>query len=174
MSALPIIASQKSPSVGLFTHQQGTWAGFRPSWDRLVLPYWWVVVATVIQLSTRGTVGSDNWFMRLAEQLVPRSYHLSDYDWTPLSQNPCWKATIFTFLDVKRIAIDTLYPASYFITILNIERDKSFVDDLDIERGIVSVRVTFVLRSTEIQPTVLVICHETKQKNFVNVVCCLF
>ena len=20
---------------------KGTWAGFRPSWDRLVLPYWW-------------------------------------------------------------------------------------------------------------------------------------
>ena len=101
--------------------------------------------------------------MRLAEQLVPRSYHLSDYDWTPLSQNPCWKATIFTFLDVKRIAID-FGPASYFITILNIERDKSFVDDLDIERGIVSVRVTFVLRSTEIQPIVLVICHENFTK----------
>ena len=45
---------------------------------------------------------------------------------------------------------------------MNIERDKSFVDDLDIERGIVSVRVTFVLRSTEIQPIVLVICHEKK------------
>jgi len=32
------------------------------------------------QLSTRGTVGSDNWFMGLAEQLVPRSYHLLAYD----------------------------------------------------------------------------------------------
>ena len=39
MSALPIIAKQNSPSVGLFTRQKGTWAGFRPSWDRLVLPY---------------------------------------------------------------------------------------------------------------------------------------
>lgn len=28
MSALPIIASQQRPSVGLFIHQQGTWAGF--------------------------------------------------------------------------------------------------------------------------------------------------
>ncbi len=66
---------------------------------------------------------------------------------------------IFTFLDVKRIAIGS-GPASYSITILNIERDKSFVDDLDMERGIVSMRVTFVLRSAEIQPIVLVICHE--------------
>ena len=39
MSALPIIARQNSHSVGLFTRQQGTWAGFRPSWDRLVLSY---------------------------------------------------------------------------------------------------------------------------------------
>ena len=28
-----------------------------------------------IQLSTRGTVGSDNWFMGLPEQAVLRSYH---------------------------------------------------------------------------------------------------
>ena len=70
---------------------------------------------------------------------------------------------IFTFLDVKRIAIG-FGPASYFITILNIEKDKSFVDDLDMERGIVSVRVAFVLRSAEIQPIVLVICHEAKSK----------
>ncbi|GBG89163.1 hypothetical protein CBR_g48871 [Chara braunii] len=35
MSALPIIVKQNSPSVGLFTHQQGTCAGLRPSRDRL-------------------------------------------------------------------------------------------------------------------------------------------
>ena len=60
---------------------------------------------------------------------------------------------------------------------MNIERDKSFVDDLDIERGIVSVRVTFVLRSTEIQPIVLVICHENKRyknKFFYKVLFCIF
>jgi len=39
MSALPNLAPQKTLRVGLFTHWQGTWAGFRPSWDRLVLPY---------------------------------------------------------------------------------------------------------------------------------------
>ena len=54
-----------------------------------------------------------------------------------------------------------------YITIIDIERDKSFVDDLDMERGIVSVRVTFVLRSTEIQPIVMVICHETKNNLYI-------
>ena len=38
------------------------------------------VVAIVIQLSTRGTVDSDNWYLRLAEQPLARSYHPSDYD----------------------------------------------------------------------------------------------
>ena len=37
-------------------------------------------VATVIELSTRGTVRSDIWLMRLAETLVPRCYHLPVYD----------------------------------------------------------------------------------------------
>ena len=84
MSALPIIVKQNSASVGLFTHQQGTWAGFRPSWDRLVLYYCWRVVATVILLNTRGTAGSGIWFMCLADRPVARRYHLRAYDWTPL------------------------------------------------------------------------------------------
>ena len=64
----------------------------RPSWDRLVLPYWWTVVqgvAIVIQLSTRGTVDSDNWYVALVEKPMGRRYHPSDDGWTPLSQNPC-------------------------------------------------------------------------------------
>ena len=36
-------------------------------------------VATVIQVSTRGTLDSDNWFLRLSDQALPRSYHLPDY-----------------------------------------------------------------------------------------------
>ena len=40
----------------------------------------------------------------------------------------------------------------------NIGRDKSFVDDLNKERGIVRMRVAFVPRSAEIQPFVLEIC----------------
>ena len=35
----------------------------------------------------------------------------------------------------------------------NIGKDKSFVDDLNKERGIVSMRVAFVPRSAEIQPS---------------------
>lgn len=36
----------------------------------------------------------------------------------------------------------------------NIGRDKSFVDDLNKERGIVRMRVAFVPRSAEIQPSI--------------------
>ena len=39
MSALPILRSHTGARVSLFTCQQGTWAGFRPSRDRLVLSY---------------------------------------------------------------------------------------------------------------------------------------
>ena len=46
----------------------------------------------VIQLSTRGTADSDNWFLRLSDRAVPRSYHLLDNGLTPLSQNPCQNA----------------------------------------------------------------------------------
>ena len=45
-------------------------------------------VAIVILFSTRGTADSDIWFMCLADKPMMRSYHLRDYDWTPLSQNP--------------------------------------------------------------------------------------
>jgi hypothetical protein len=37
------------------------------------------VVAIVIELSTRGTVHSDNWFLQLSDQATLRSYHLLDY-----------------------------------------------------------------------------------------------
>jgi hypothetical protein len=40
----------------------------------------------------------------------------------------------------------------------NILRDKSHVDDMNKERGIVSSRVAFTLRSGEIKPIVLLIC----------------
>lgn len=98
-----------------------------------------MVVATVIQLSTRGTVGSDNWFMGLAEQPVPRSYHLQDNDWTPLSQNLCWKATIYPLSVFTRS--DRLRPNTKFSRLSGTESDKSFVDDFDMELGIVRVRV---------------------------------
>ena len=47
-----------------------------------------------------------------------------------------------------------LRPAQYHTAMLisNISRDKSFVDDLTKEQGIVSMRVGSALRSTEIKP----------------------
>ena len=50
----------------------------------------------------------------------------------------------------------------------NIGRDKSFVDDLNKERGIVRMRVAFVPRSAEIQPHVLEICYSTFQITITN------
>ena len=47
---------------------------------------------------------------------------------------------------------DTLTGSIITITISNIEKDKSFADDLNRERGIVSVREGFVPRSAEIKP----------------------
>ena len=44
MSALPILRSHPGARVSLFTYQQGTWAGFRPSRDRLVLSYCWLYI----------------------------------------------------------------------------------------------------------------------------------
>ena len=107
--------------------------------------------------------------MGLAEQLVPRSYHLLAYDWTPLSQDPCWNATIFTSSDVPCIWIGPRAqhhmlhwlgcPKSDGPVVLkqisNDGRDKSFVDDLNMERGSVSMRVGFVLRSAEDLPLFL-------------------
>jgi len=68
MSALPIHPKQNSDRVWLFTTEKGTWAGFRPSWDRLVLPYCrgWIIpkvymtngCVTEIRFSTRGTIVS--------------------------------------------------------------------------------------------------------------------
>src|SRR3954462_8503524 len=53
------------------------------SWDETVVrqvsfTLLMTVAAMVIQLSTRGTADSDNWFLRLSDKAVPRSYHLLD------------------------------------------------------------------------------------------------
>ncbi|KAI8575047.1 hypothetical protein K450DRAFT_181304, partial [Umbelopsis ramanniana AG] len=34
---------------------------------------------TVIEVSTRGTLHSHNWYLRLSEKTMPRSYHVLDY-----------------------------------------------------------------------------------------------
>ena len=53
---------------------------------------------------------------------------------------------------------DRLRPNTLFDRLSGTLNVKSSVDDFDMERGIVSVRVGFVLRSTEIQPLVPSIC----------------
>ena len=91
MSALPIIETQKSQSVGFLTRQLGTWAGFGPSWDRFVSPCWRTLCATVIEVSTRGTLHS--WKKLFAEKRMLRSCHLWDYIWTPPRWNSCWSSS---------------------------------------------------------------------------------
>jgi hypothetical protein len=44
------------------------------------------------------------------------------------SQNPCWKAMLFTFSDVTRIRVG-LWLNIVLIAISNIGEDKSFADD---------------------------------------------
>ena len=57
---------------------------------------------------------------------------------------------------------DRLRPNTIFSRLSGTESDKSFVDDFDMERGIVSMRVGFVLRSTEIKPFVPAICNRNR------------
>ncbi|KAK3820488.1 MAG: hypothetical protein J3R72DRAFT_375261, partial [Linnemannia gamsii] len=47
-----------------------------------------VVKQAIMELSTRGTVRSDNWYVGLPEQAMARSYHTLGCGGTPLSQNP--------------------------------------------------------------------------------------
>ena len=77
--------------------------------------------------------------MGLAEQPVPRSYHLQDNDWTPLSQNLCWKATIPLLVVFSRS--DRLRPNTISNRLNGTKSNKSSVDDLDMELGIVRARV---------------------------------
>ena len=53
---------------------------------------------------------------------------------------------------------DSLWSTRYFNVLSNVGRVKSSVDDLTMERGTVSMRVAFVLRSAEVQPLVPAIC----------------
>ena len=46
----------------------------------------------------------------------------------------------------------------YFTAFPNVGQVKSFVDDLIMERGTVSMRVAFVLRSAEVQPLFRDLC----------------
>ena len=118
----------------------------------------------VILLSTRGTAGSDIWFMCLADKPMVRSYHLRDYDWTPLSQNPVQKCddTVSAsdgerqrytqadrFRRLRWLSHSTTAPGGHRRTWPRAEASthhirrwgaKSFVDDLVLSRGVVLSR----------------------------------
>jgi hypothetical protein len=78
--------------------------------------------------------------MRLAEKPMLRSYHALDYDWTPLSRNPCWLSNAVYRLRyyVRRNRLCLISSVGYHSTndyyqlllMLNSDGDKSFVDDL--------------------------------------------
>ena len=53
---------------------------------------------------------------------------------------------------------NSLWSTRYFKVIPNVGRVKSSVDDLTMERGTVSMRVAFVLRSAEVQPLFRDLC----------------
>ena len=53
---------------------------------------------------------------------------------------------------------DSLWSTRYFNVLSNVGRVKSSVDDLTMERGTVSMRVAFVLRSAEVQPLFRDLC----------------
>lgn len=73
-----------------------------------------------------------------------RSYHVLDYGWTPLSQNPCWIAVLSSlpryqmsthrcalgYIQDHNIVLDSV-PKTFSITSSNIGWDESFVYDLN-------------------------------------------
>ena len=77
--------------------------------------------------------------MQLAEKLLLRSYHALDYDWTPLSRNPCWLSNVahrfrcyvkrnrFRSDFISWLTIDKDY--CQLLIRLNGGSDKSIVDD---------------------------------------------
>ena len=134
------------------------------------------VVATVILLSTRGTAGSDIWFMCLADKPMVRGYHLRDYDWTPLSQNlaqiyndilctsalggndKCRRTRVSGVGSGTATATDHTHSS---VISSGDQNDihprqgrsvKSFVDDLVLGRGVVPSRAATTLRSIETKP----------------------
>ena len=138
----------------------------------------------VILLSTRGTAGSDIWFMCLAEKPMVRGYHLRDYDWTPLSQNPAQKcndtvsasmlggnyrhgSTGFGARGGQATATGSFLARNSAPVCLNdihpikCRGAKSFVDDLGLGRGVVRSRAATSLRSVETKPFDWEICPLT-------------
>ena len=60
----------------------------------------------------------------------------------------------------------------YFKVYFNAGRVKSFIDDSILELGTVSMRVAFVLRSAEVQPTFLDLCGSAWRVGETFLACC--
>ena len=103
-----------------------------------------------------------------------RSYHLTDYDWTPLSRNHSWKATthschtgdghsqkavglllepIFDFTRARQAPLP-----SWCVVLFERWGTKSFANDLSEDRDVVITRAVFSLRCVENKPQDLSIC----------------
>ena len=124
----------------------------------------------VILLSTRGTAGSVNWFMCLADRPMVRGHHLRDKDWTPLSPNPVQICNdivgvlvlrgnnILSFplrwLSHSKRLKSSVIAGGLVVWYSHFEREntKSSVDDLAFGRGVVPSRAAFILRSIETHP----------------------
>ena len=78
--------------------------------------------------------------MWLVEKLMPRSYRALDYDWTPLSRNPCWLSIVahrfrtwmksdkfYLRSQVGKLLSNIFEPVKHKVLC---EADKSSVDDL--------------------------------------------
>ena len=96
--------------------------------------------ATAKLPSTRGTVVSDNWLMRLIDRSVPRSYHPLGHGWTPLSRNPYWPQRYTSIQDewksldfICLISDESLgsYKSLVLIALCQLELDTSSVDDFE-------------------------------------------
>ena len=70
------------------------------------------------------------------------------------------------------LSTDSLWSTRYFKATHNVGRVKSSVDDLTMERGTVSMRVAFVLRSAEVQPTFLDLCGSAWRVGETFLACC--
>ena len=99
--------------------------------------------------------------MRLPEKVMLRRYHALDYDWTPLSRNPCWlsNAAHHYSIYMKRNRFAWFHLRYYRQRFCEYHKlrccsDKSFADDL-VESGYCKCESSLVLRSTEIFPALL-------------------
>ena len=75
----------KRPRVGVFTHQKGSWAGFRTLWGSLFNIYWKCKISERKDLLVREERGFDATGLPVIWQGKQGSYALTDKCWKHLS-----------------------------------------------------------------------------------------